>query len=203
MSDIIQDENIISDVNDDPVINDNGSCYDPITDQTIYDCISDDNKTYISGYTSEGIKARYIYKKHRWYYGKDICKSNLINLSERTYDERLEIVKNSHIKAQENREKKKNINELAKAMLEQTMTERQIKEVMGDNTNILTDNSVASAMIGAMIQAALNGSFKAFEAVRDTAGYKPESRASLELTADIMTDADRALLDRVNQRLTG
>ena len=45
-----------------------------------------------------------------------------------------------------------------------------------------------------MIQGALNGSFKCFEAVRDTAGFKPKNE--VELNADIMTDADKALIDK-------
>ena len=59
---------------------------------------------------------------------------------------------------------------------------------------MLLDDSVGSVMIGAMIQGALNGSFKCAEFVRDTAGYKPKNE--VEISADIMTDADRSLIDK-------
>ena len=148
----------------------------------------------ISGYTEDHTKVLYKYFSNKWYYGSDIGKANLISLKDRTEDERKEIVSKAHQKARENREAKKNINELAKAMLEQTVSEDQIRAVLGDNTTMLLDNSVASVMLGAMIKSALNGSFKAFEAVRDTAGYKPKNE--IELNADIMTESDKALIDK-------
>ena len=58
-------------------------------------------------------------------------------------------------------------------------------------------------MIAKMIQTAMAGSFKAAEFVRDTAGYKPESKSSIDLTGEIMTDADRSLIDKLSKRLTG
>ena len=148
----------------------------------------------IKGISEEGKKALYKFDNNTWYFGSDISKLNLVNLSLRTKEERQRIGSLGAKKRDENREAKKNINELAKAMLEQTLTEKQLSSILGDNTTMLLDNSVASAMLGAMIQGALNGSFKCFEAVRDTAGYKPKNE--VELNADIMTDADKALIDK-------
>jgi len=175
-----------------PCIDDNGICF---TDDNvkILSCVVSDNGN-IKGITENNVKALYDYSNNTWYFGKDISKRNLISLSDRTESERLEIVKKSHEKQRENIEKKKNINELAKAMLELTLNDRQIKAVMGDDTNILPDDTVASVMIGAMIKSAMAGSFKAFEAVRDTAGYRPKDM--LQVEADIMSDADRSLIDK-------
>ena len=159
----------------------------------VCDCVLLDNGN-IKGTSEEGKKALYDFERDNWFFGHDIAKLNLISLSDRTKDERLEIVKKSHEKAKENREAKKNINELAKAMLEQTLTEEQIAGILGTNTTMLLDNTVASAMLGAMIQGALNGSFKCFEAVRDTAGFKPKNE--VELNADIITESDKALIDK-------
>ena len=46
---------------------------------------------------------------------------------------------------------------------------------------------------------ALGGNMKAYELIRDTYGDKPIDKVSLE--ADIMTAADRALLEKVSSRL--
>ena len=175
-----------------PCVDDHGICF---TDDhvKISECVIDE-KGDIRGFTDDHVKALYKYNDHKWYFGSEISKLNLINLSLRTKEERQMIGSMGAKKRDENREAKKNINELAKAMLEQTVTEKQIKSVLGDDTTMLLDNSVASVMLGAMIKSALNGSFKAFEAVRDTAGYKPKNE--IELNADIMTDNDKALIDK-------
>lgn len=159
----------------------------------ILDCVLSDNGN-IKGITENNVKALYVYDKDKWFFGSDISKLNLVNLATRTKEERQRLGSIGGLKAKENREQKKNINELAKAMLEQTMTEKQIQTIMGNDTNVLLDNSVASVMLGAMIKSALNGSFKAFESVRDTAGYRPKDVH--EISADIMTDSDRALIEK-------
>lgn len=186
--DISEDQNIIvrpSIDSDNICISDNGT--------KILDCKLSENGD-IKGITEDNIKALYVYSDNVWLFGKDIGHKNLISLSDRSVEDRKRLGSIGGLKAKENREARKNINELAKAMLEQTVTEKQIKSVLGDDTTMLLDNSVASVMLGAMIKSALNGSFKAFEAVRDTAGYKPKNE--IELNADIMTENDKALIDK-------
>ena len=175
-----------------PSIDDNGVCMSS-DNVKVLECVLLDNGD-IKGISEEGKKALYKFDDNKWYFGSDISKLNLVNLRERTKDERLAIIEKANESKRRNIEQKKNINELAKAMLEQTLTEKQLSSILGDNTTMLLDNSVASAMLGAMIQGALNGSFKCFEAVRDTAGFKPKNE--VELNADIMTDADKALIDK-------
>ena len=150
--------------------------------------------------TDDGTKARYSYKKHKWFYGKEIGSSNLIDLRERTREERLKIIEKANESRRENIEKKKNFNELAKAMLEQVVSNKVISETL-DDTDMMLDNTYGSLILAAMIQGAKNGSFKCAEFVRDTAGYKPESKSSIDLSADIMTDADRSLLDKLSKRI--
>lgn len=195
MSDAFTNENVKSELLNEiirPCIDENGICFTS-DNVKILNCTVSDNGN-ITGFTEDNVKSVYNFSDNTWYFGKDIGKINLISLKDRTEKERKEIVSKAHEKARENREQKKNINELAKAMLEQTMTEKQIQTIMGNDTNVLLDNSVASVMLGAMIKSALNGSFKAFESVRDTAGYKPKNE--IELNADIMTDNDKALIDK-------
>ena len=161
----------------------------------VCDCVLLDNGN-ISGYTEDHTKALYSFDKDSWYFGKDIGRNNLVSLKDRTESERKEIVAKAHEKARENREQKKNINDLAKAMLEQTMTEDQIQAILGNETTMLLDSSVASVMLGAMIKSALAGSFKAFEAVRDTAGYRPKDISQVDLNANVITEADKSLIDK-------
>lgn len=161
----------------------------------VCECVLQDNGD-IKGISEDGKKALYRFDNDSWYFGSDISKLNLISLKERTKDERLEIIAKANEKKRENIEKKKNFNELAKAMLEQTMTENQIKAVLGDSSGMLLDSSVASVMLGAMIQGALNGSFKCAEFVRDTAGYRPKDISQVDLNANVLTEADKSLIDK-------
>lgn len=189
----------ITDKNDDPIIDSNGQCYDPIKDIYIYDCkMDEENHSYISGFTSDGVKARYIFSRHKWFYGKEIRETNLINLRERSKDERLKIIEKANESKRENIQKKKNFNELAKAMLEQVASDKTIRETV-DDPAMMIDNTYGSLILAAMIQGAKNGSFKCAEFIRDTAGYKPKNE--VDISADIMTDADRSLLDKIGKRI--
>lgn len=160
----------------------------------ISECVVLDNGN-IKGITENNVKALYIFDDDKWLFGSEIGYANLIPLTD-SKERARELGSKGGLKAKENREQKKNINELAKAMLEQTMTEKQIKSILGDDTNVLLDSSVASVMLGAMIKSALNGSFKAFESVRDTAGFRPKDISEIELSANVMTDSDRSLIDK-------
>jgi len=160
----------------------------------IYDCTIDQNNN-ITGYTEENKKAFYNYEKNTWFFGSDIGRyNNLISLRDRTEAERNEIRAKATESYNRNRENKKTLNDLAKITLDQVLSEKQINRIIGDSENYMPDNTLGSALLDAMIKAALNGSFKAFESIRDTAGYKPKNE--IEVSADIMTDADRSLIDK-------
>lgn len=186
-----------------PSVNADNTCV--VNDSIVVsDCSIDEETNNISGLVyfdnaNKPLKAKFIANDSTWLFGKSISKANLISLSDRSLEDRQRLGSIGGHKAKENRDKKKNFNELAKAMLEQTVTEEQIKSVLGDNTSILLDNSVASVILASMIQGAVNGSFKCAEFVRDTAGYRPKDIMQVE--ADIMTDSDRALIDKLNQRI--
>lgn len=202
MMDINQGDNTIE--YQDPIIDSTGCCYDSLRDEKIYNCILSEDGSNISGYTEEGVKAKYIFNKHKWYYGNEISRLNLITLADRDPLERKRIQSLGNEKRKENNEKKRSLNDIAKTMLTIELSKRSINEILGDSQELIGDNRDAgTVMIAKMIQTAMAGSFKAAEFVRDTAGYKPENKSQLELNANIMTDEDRSLLDKVNQRLTG
>ena len=64
-----------------------------------------------------------------------------------------------------------------------------------DNPNATIYDLIQAVAVGK----ALDGSIRAAEYVRDTHGDKPVDRH--EISADIMTDQDRNLLETINQRL--
>ena len=185
-------DNAIQDITRPSIDPDNNTC---VTDDNtiIYNCVIDPDTNNIKGITDNKIKALYVYSDNIWLYGKDISKLNLVNLADRTIEERRQLGSIGGKKAKENRDQKKNFNELAKALLEMTVSDRVVKETLEDPDSMI-DNSYGSLILAAMAQGAKNGSFKCAEFLRDTAGFKPKNE--IEVSADIMTDADRSLIDK-------
>ena len=187
---------------EDPVIDNTGCCYDPVNDTKIYNCVLSDDLRFISGYTEEGTKARYSFEYHKWYYGADIKKLYLVPFNKRDPEEAKLIQSMGGKTTQANINNQRSLNDIAKRMLNSVLTKNQVDEILGDAVNLLgEDRSAGSVMIAKMIQTAMAGSFKAAEFVRDTAGYKPKNE--VDISADIMTDEDRSLIDKLNKRLTG
>ena len=103
-------------------------------------------------------------------------------------------------KSGETRRKQRDMREIAKAILEHAMNEAQIDEVLGSSKDLLDgDKSVMAVLTARMVQEAGKGSYKHYETLRDTAGFKPKDE--IGISADIMTDADRELIEKVNRRL--
>ena len=103
-------------------------------------------------------------------------------------------------KSGETRRKQRDMREIAKAILEHAMKEEQIEEVLGSSKDLLDgDKSVMAVLTARMVQEAGKGSYKHYETLRDTAGFKPKDE--IGISADIMTDADRELIEKVNRRL--
>ena len=187
---------------EDPVIDNTGCCYDPITDTKIYNCKLADDNSLISGFTEDGKPAKYYFDKKKWFYGKEISRLNLITFADRTPEELKKICSNGGKIARENDKKQRSLNDIAKSMLMIELSKKNVDEILGDSQELIGDDrSAGSVMIAKMIQTAMAGSFKAAEFVRDTAGYKPKNE--VDISADIMTDEDRSLLAKIDKRLTG
>lgn len=198
-SDIDVVDNITMSV-DDPVINPDKTSFDPVKGITIYSCELDDNMRFIAGYTEEGTRAKYFFDKKQWYYGHDIVKLNFIPITERSPEEQYEIRKKAGEATREKFKQQESMNEIAKRLLEAQMSDSMIEEVLGEGKELLGERRTAAAVIMVkMMQTAMSGSFKAAEFVRDTAGYKPKNE--VELNAEIMSDSDRSLMDKIGKRL--
>ena len=132
--------------------------------------------------------------------GKYDGRANLIPFNKLSEDEQKEIRSKGGKASGEARRKKRDMREVAKAILEHAMNEAQIDEVLGNSKELLDgDKSVMAVLTARMVQEAGKGSYKHYETLRDTAGFKPKDEVGI--TADIMTDADRSLLDKVSGRL--
>lgn len=100
---------------------------------------------------------------------------------------------------------KKNMKEELLAMLD----DEEIAKALAKEVDITAIRALAqekgtslqTLILASMGLQAIAGNVKAADFVRDTAGYKPTDKQ--EIVADIMTDADRALLEKVSRRITG
>lgn len=125
---------------------------------------------------------------------------NLVSLADRTTEEQRKIAIMGGKASGEARKKKKHMREIAQALLAHDMTEDQIEDVLGTAKDLLDgDKSVAAVLTARMIQEAAQGNYKAFETLRDTAGYKPKD----EVAVEGITEADRLLLAKIDRRQSG
>ena len=132
--------------------------------------------------------------------GKYDGRANLIPFNKLSEEEQKEIRSKGGKASGEARRKKRDMREVAKAILEHAMNEAQIDEVLGNSKELLDgDKSVMAVLTARMVQEAGKGSYKHYETLRDTAGFKPKDE--IGISADIMTDADRELVEKVNRRL--
>lgn len=125
---------------------------------------------------------------------------NLVSLADRTTEEQRRIAIMGGKASAESRRKKKHLREVVQAMLAHEMTDDQISEVLGTAENLLDgDKSVSAVLTARLIQEAAQGNVKAYETLRDTGGYKPRE----EVAVESITDADRALLAKIDRRQSG
>ena len=123
---------------------------------------------------------------------------NLVSLGDRTTEEQRKIAIMGGKASGEARRKKKHMREIAQNLLAHNMREDQIEEVLGTAKDLLDgDLSVAAVLTARMIQEAADGNYKAFEVLRDTAGYKPKDQVEVEN----VSEADKLLLERIAQRV--
>jgi hypothetical protein len=87
------------------------------------------------------------------------------------------------------------------AMLSQRRTFKEEADILLGTIDKTTGKTCLENMTIAMYQRALEGDVKAYAALRDTAGEQPVSKS--EITADIMTDADRQVIKNALERLKG
>ena len=137
-------------------------------------------------------------ERKRGGYGEN---GNLIPTTQLTEEERRELCSKAGRASVEARRRKRDMREIARALLDAQMDEGQIEDVLGSAQSLLDgDKSVAAVLLTRQVQKAGEGCVQSIEFLRDTAGYKPVNEVSVDAT---VTDADRALMDKISQRLKG
>ncbi len=116
-------------------------------------------------------------------------------------EQRLKSIKGAKARCEVYRQKK-TMKQSAQALLDATISREYAEKVLGENSDVSGIETMQDLLIAKMMREILeNGNAKAFELIRDTSGNKPVSTAALDIKADIVTAADRALIDKVADRL--
>lgn len=124
---------------------------------------------------------------------------NLKPITEWSQEERRELGRKGGIKAQEINRQKRNAREIMELLLSCRITKAQAEEKLGEYAQYLPQDATLYDLVNLrQIMESIEGNTKSAEYVRDTRGDKPIERQ--EITADIMTDADRELLEKVAKR---
>ena len=122
-------------------------------------------------------------------------RKNLVSLADRTIEERREIGRKGGIACGEKRRLNRTLREIAQEMLNETATKADIERL-----GLPEDATKGAAILASMMKSAVeNENVKAAEYVRDTSGQAPTKE--VKVSADVMTDADRSLVDKVKRRL--
>ncbi len=126
---------------------------------------------------------------------KNLNTSGLVSLASRTKEERSAISRKGAIASQKAQRDKRTLREIARAMLEESAS----KDVL-ERLGLPEGSSNGAAVLASMMKSAVeNENVKAAEYVRDTSGQAPTKE--VKVSADVMTDADRALVEKVKNRI--
>lgn len=94
--------------------------------------------------------------------------------------------------------RRKDMRELMKVLLESEYSKTVATDIVGDLSLLGGDLSVANVLNLKMIQEASEGNSKAYEIIRDTAGFKPVEQVQVD--ANVITEQDRMLLEKLAKR---
>ena len=140
---------------------------------------------------------------------RDIPTNNLKPLNADNYPNRTNIAKElgslGGKKASENRQRKRNFQETARYFLSLKATKSQIKDNIDPSILAnMTEEEIKAIdqqdiIIARAVELAMAGSKDHLIILRDSAGDKPTDKVQSEV--NIMTDSDRALMDKLSKRL--
>lgn len=96
---------------------------------------------------------------------------------------------------------RKSMKEDLNQLLNIRLSKVQAKRLIGDDIEALGDNITMQRvlLVKASQEALQNGNMRALEFLRDTVGDSPKMQSEIQL--DVMSDADRALIAKLNQRI--
>lgn len=117
-------------------------------------------------------------------------------------EEQKAIREHAKAKCKEYHENKKTMNELAKSLLQSNISREQAEKILGKDHELIKSDAeltVAQVLNAKMVQEAVTGNVRAYEAIRDTAGFSPKQEIKADI--DVMSDADRALIANIQKRI--
>ena len=128
-------------------------------------------------------------------------RKHFVPITERSPEEQLEIRRKGQAAQTEKRRQRKKITDICNELLSMSASDMANGVVNPELADKLkeTDISLYDRMVAKMIGESPHGNVKALTAVRDSAGDKPVDEANI--SADLITDADRELLRNVANRL--
>ena len=105
----------------------------------------------------------------------------------------------------EKQREKKTLRETCLTLLNTPLTREQAENMIGDKATGLIDEkdlTMQTVLSMRLMQALLeDGNAKAYELLRDTSGQAPKQAVEIDNNIT-MSDADRALMDKINRRLS-
>ena len=107
--------------------------------------------------------------------------------------------------SQEKRRAKKTMQETFKNFVETVIDKETAKSLIGDMACLMDDDEMTIQGLMSVLALKIgieDGNVKGLEFIRDTSGNKPKDTSSVELSANVMTDADRRMLANVEKRFT-
>lgn len=124
---------------------------------------------------------------------------NLKKITDRSPEERKEMGRKGGLKTQEQNRLNRSAQEVMRLYLNCKIDRDKAREKLGDMVdNLPKDATLFDVISLRQIMEAQEGSSKAFEVVRDTAGFKPIDQ--IQTDVNIMSDQDKALLEKVAKR---
>ena len=165
----------------------------------VYDPASNKEKPYV---LNNGIRLNHLPTK------ADIKTNNLKPFNDICYtdaEKRLKANSNGGKQTAENRQRKRNFQETARYFLSLKATKSQIKDNIDPAILAnMTEEEIKAIdqqdiIIARAVELAMAGSKDHLIILRDSAGDKPTDKVQSEV--NIMTDSDRALMDKLSKRL--
>jgi len=108
---------------------------------------------------------------------------------------------------QECLKKARTFKDVCNTALTTNVSKEKAKTFLGDDVDLITFDEkgmtdMQTVLSVRAMRLSADGNAKFLEFVRDTSGQSPKTISELQITADIMTDNDRALIDKLTARMS-
>ena len=126
------------------------------------------------------------------------------SLTEEEKQKQSDICRNGAYARMEKQREKRNLQQTTLALLETKLSREQAQNMIGKQADLIPDENLdMQTVLSVRLATALldDGNAKAFELLRDTSGQGVKAKSEIELSGNLMTDADRSLLEKITARM--